>query len=99
MIRKEHIKVAYRKHDTGNVFVTASLRLESEQMIAKSEDCPELRAQVEARMTHEAMQFVYGKLRCEILELRSHVRSAMIGAADPVAVGQHWEKVLEMLEG
>jgi hypothetical protein len=97
MIRREHVRFAYREHEQDRVTVTASLRFEQDEVIVKKEDCPQLRAQVEARMTQQAMQFVYGDLRREILRLRSHVNSAMAGAADPVALGQHWEQVLGML--
>lgn len=99
MIRKEHVQFSYRAHDLDRITVTASLRFEQDEVIPKKEDCPQLRARVEARMTQQAMQFVYADLRREILELRSHVNSAIVGAADPVAVGQHWEHVLGMLEG
>ncbi len=100
MIRRDHVRFCYDKDNINKtIVVTGAMRFEDQHRIDEAEDCPELRQKVEQRMADAAMRFVYGEIHDELLRLRSHVNSALAGAADPVAVGEHWNKVFGMLEG
>ena len=97
MIRKKHIRVHWRTHDTDRVVATTELKLESETVFTCEEYLTDRQA-AEERLRQEAMQFIYGALRRELHELQWHVHAVLESKSDPVALGEHFERVLGLLD-